>query len=165
MDFETGEQLETYFQSKIMPKLLEYCAKRAEDNIKALITFHIPYVTKSFTPYITHKKEGEDVVVFIDYERMTREESAEPVFDEKGHLVEWGRFCNTFDGKYGRGSAFDDTWRNELVTFRMAEWLEKGGGGHIGNQPISANHWFTKSVDNIKRYLPLWVRDFFDALW
>jgi hypothetical protein len=70
-------------------------------------------------------------------------------------MVEWGQFTNTFGEDKG-----SRMWNGQPISFRMAEWLQYGGSGDIGNQPIKANHWFTKTYYEVQASLGRWVQEF-----
>ena len=137
-------QLLALFNTKIIPQLLKELGKQVESIMKQeLGKNNIKYQTMEqagYSDYVTSKMQGTNIcVIYIDYNTMENVESAQPQY------MEWGRFTNTFDGNsstYG-GIYGGKLWGGMPITFRLAEWLENGGNGAIGNQPLKANAWFT----------------------
>lgn len=47
-----------------------------------------------------------------------------------------------------------ETYKNKTIAWWVADWLEEGVSGngiYIGNQPILANEWFTKTVEYLNK--------------
>jgi len=96
---------------------------------------------------------GIESVIEIDYDLA--QTFAYPPQYEKNHMVEWGKFTNSL-GSY----AGSQKWNGEWVSFRLAEWLEYGGNGVYGNQPIPKSSWFSKTENEVKANLNSWVREY-----
>ena len=96
---------------------------------------------------------GLESVIEIDYDLA--QTFAYPPQYEKNHMVEWGKFTNSLGASTG-----SQKWNGEWVSFRLAEWLEYGGNGVYGNQPIPKSSWFTKTENDVKANLSSWVREF-----
>lgn len=97
-------------------------------------------------------------IISIDYE-LAQTFATPPKFGPTG-LLEWGHLTTTFGTQ-----ALSQTWNGELVSFRLAEWLESGGSGDIGNQPIRASHWFSKTVDEVKSKLNSWCSAYLKKIY
>ena len=96
---------------------------------------------------------GIERVIEIDYDLA--QTFAYPPQYEKNHMVEWGKFTNSLGANAGSQS-----WNGQWISFRLAEWLEYGGNGSYGNQPIPKSSWFTKTENEVKANLNSWVREF-----
>lgn len=96
---------------------------------------------------------GTESTIEIDYDLA--QTFAYPPQYEKNHMVEWGKFTNSLGGNVG-----SQTWNGEWISFRLAEWLEYGGNGIYGNQPIPKSSWFTKTENEVKANLNSWIREF-----
>lgn len=151
-EISTYKELEYYFASKIMSELLrrlaEECVELMKKELKTAQRKAIR--TETLREYITIKYTQNDATIYVDYNAISQFEESPPLFSG-GTLVAWGRFTNTFSGAGGLSGV--DIWNGKLVSFRMLEWLESGGAGHLGNQPITATHWFTNTESKIKENL------------
>ena len=96
---------------------------------------------------------GTESVIEIDYE-LVQSFATQPQYIGN-HMVEWGKFTNSLGSNAG-----SQKWNGEWVSFRLAEWLEYGGNGVYGNQPIPKSSWFTKTENEVKANLNYWVREF-----
>jgi len=139
-DIHNKSELLALFNTKIIPQLLKELGKQVESIMKIeLGKNNIKYQTMDqagYSDYVMSKMQGTNAcVVYIDYVAMENAESEQPQY------MEWGRFTNTYDGKGGIYGG--KLWNGMPITFRLAEWLENGGSGAIGNQPLKANAWFT----------------------
>lgn len=156
--FKTPKGLGQYLTRIILPKLLEYLSKKVVEVVKEnLANSYIS--TRTLQECVAYKVNTADgsSTIFIDYE-YAQAFASEARF-EKGRLVEWGHLTNTFSGS--GGVAGSQEWNSKVISFKLAEWLESGGNGDIGNQPIIASHWFSKSESIVRANLPKWVREFF----
>lgn len=161
MDIYTQADLERAILSDIVPPLLEELSKEAVKIMQEAISQDAEISTSSLQDSMTYSlsADKQQSTVYIDYNFCQFAYGYAPTFDEKGKLVEWGNFRNTFSG--GGGKAGSGKWNGEFISFQLADWLEDGGRGHIGNQPIAANHWFsTKAVPKIRAMIPRVTRSF-----
>lgn len=148
-------ELNDLIMSKISRGLLEYVSREVEKcMIKHLAESSIS--TSSLQQCVTHKINtfGNESIIYIDYDFAQEHFASPPQYDE-GKMVEWGRFTNSVGQ-----NAFEQTWNGELVSFRLSEWLEEGGHGNIGNQPITASHWFTKTIKDVEQNLDRWAEKY-----
>lgn len=149
------EQLNSLVMQKISRGLLEYVSKKIvkimQDN---LAQSEISTNTLQGSVVYNINPLGDESEIAIDYE-FAQSFAAPPMFDGSGQLVEWGHLTNTF----GR-NAYEQTWNGQYVSFRLAEWLESGGNGSIGNQPIVASHWFTKTLREVEMNLQKWAKEY-----
>ena len=146
----------TILMTEISNKLLIYLSKEVmrvmrEELSKAAIS------TKSMQDGVDFKISagGTEATIFVNYDYIEAFHSRMPVYAD-GNMVAWGWFRNSFGRQKG-----ETTWRGAPIAFRMAEWLEDGGKGSIGNQPIPATHWFTKAVKEVELNLDKWINKFF----
>ena len=154
------EDFEELLARAVLRPLLEYCAKEVMFVMQyALETNADGISTTSLQNSVTYEIVGNEAVIFIDYEACQTIYEEPPEFGGGG-IVEWGRFTNVFDGYGGIGGGTE--WEGDILAFKMAEWLEEGAYGSIGNNPIEPTHWFTKIVANeIKKNLRYWIEKFF----
>lgn len=148
-------QLNKLVMQKISHGLLEYVSKKVvkimQDNLD-----QSEISTSTLRDSVVYKINplGNESDIYIWYEHA-QSFASPPMFDGNGQLVVWGHLTNTFGA-----NAFDQTWNGELISFRLAEWLESGGHGGIGNQPIVASHWFTKTKQEVETNLQSWAREY-----
>lgn len=161
MDIYTQADLERAILSDIIPPLLEELSKEAVKIMQEAIETDASISTESLQNSMTYSlsADKQQSTVYIDYNFCQFAYGYAPTFDAYGQLAEWGNFRNTFDGHGGRQGS--GVWDGELISFRLADWLESGGHGGVGNQPIKANHWFsTKAVPKIRAMIPRVTRSF-----
>lgn len=148
-------QLDKLVMQKISRGLLEYVSKKVvkimQDNL-AQSEISTSTLRNSVIYKVNPLGNESDIYIWYEYAQSF---ASPPMFDGSGQLVEWGHFTNTFGP-----NAYDQTWNGELISFRLAEWLESGGSGGIGNQPIVASHWFTKTKQEVETNLQSWAREY-----
>lgn len=148
-------QLNNLVMKKISRGLLEYVSKKVvkimQDNL-ANSSISTSSLQDSVIYNINAKGTESEISIWYEYAQSF---ASPPVFDGSGELVIWGHLTNTFGA-----NAFDQTWNGQLISFRLAEWLEYGGSGGIGNQPIVASHWFTKTKQEVEANLQKWAREY-----
>lgn len=148
-------QLKDLVLRKISRRLLEYVSKKVvkimQDNLeKSSIS------TSSLQDCVTYQIDtsGIESTIYIDYLTAQTSFGMDAVYED-GKMVEWGRFRNSF------GSQFNgDTWHGQYISFKVSEWLENGGPMGVGNQPIQASHWFTKTKQEVETNLQSWAREY-----
>lgn len=149
------EQLNSLVMQKISRGLLEYVSKKVvkimQDNL-AQSEVSTSTLRDSVIYKINPLGNESDIYIWYEYAQSF---ASSPMFDGSGQLVVWGHFTNTFGS-----NAYEQTWNGELISFRLAEWLESGGHGGIGNQPIVASHWFTKTKQEVETNLQSWAREY-----
>ena len=149
------EQLNKIVLAKISRGLLEYVSKKVVEIMqKNLALSEISTSTLQNSVSYTINSLGTESEIAIDYE-FAQSFASPPEFEGSGRLVTWGHLTNTFGE-----NAFEQTWDGQLISFRLAEWLESGGSGGIGNQPIVASHWFTKTKQEVEANLQSWARTY-----
>lgn len=99
---------------------------------------------------------GTESIIEIDYDLV--QTYAYPPQYVKNHMVEWGKFTNSLGPDAG-----SQMWKGQYVSFRLAEWLEFGGNGFYGNQPIPKSSWFTKTENDVKANLNSWVKEYLQS--
>lgn len=153
-------QFKTMFADAVLRPLLEYCAKETVWTMQyALETNADGISTTSLQDSVTYEIVGNEAVIFIDFETC-QELYEEPPEFEGGTLVEWGRFTNVFDGYGGVGGGTE--WDGDILAFKVADWLENGAWGSLGNNPIEPTHWFTQIVvKEVQKSLPYWIQKYF----
>ena len=167
------ENVEDFIEFDLMPKLLKELSDKVEKLIRINIRQNTNISTETLQEYVTHTATHKQSIIYIDFELMSSVESSPPVFSDMEYsgtikrgkvepygLVEWGRFTNTYGGR--KGKIGDKKWGKDLITFKLADWLEKGGVGNVGNQPIIANRWFTNTIQQIETNLDRWISGFFE---
>lgn len=167
------ENVEDFIEFNLIPKLLKELSEKVKTLIKINIRQNTNISTETLQDYVTYQSNNKDSIIYIDFELMSTLESSPPVFSDMKYygknnrgkvspygLVEWGRFTNTYGGR--KGKIGDRKWGKDLITFKLADWLEKGGVGNVGNQPIIANRWFTNTIQQIETNLDHWVSSFFE---
>jgi len=149
------KQLRDKIMLEISRPLLEYLSKKVVNIMKKHLA-ESEISTQSMQQGVDYmiNATGTESVIEIDYEYV-QDFAARPPQFEGGTMIEWGWFTNSIGAN--RGS---QQWKGEWISFRMAEWLEYGGSGNYGNQPISASHWFSKTAQEVKANLNSWVREF-----
>nr|DAT76343.1 MAG TPA: hypothetical protein [Caudoviricetes sp.] len=149
------EQLNKLVIQKISRGLLAYVSKKVVKIMQDNLSYsEISTSTLQKTVGYKINSAGDESDIAIDYE-FAQTFASPPEFDGNGRLIVWGHLTNTFGS-----NAFDQTWNGELISFRLAEWLESGGSGTIGNQPIVASHWFTKTKQEVEMNLQSWAREY-----
>ncbi len=148
-------QLDRLVMQKISRGLLEYVSKKVvkvmQDNLE---DSEISTRTLQKTVVYNINSAGNESEIAIDYE-FAQTFASPPEFDGSRRLIIWGHLTNTFGS-----DAFSQTWNGQYVSFRLAEWLESGGSGAIGNQPIVASHWFTRTKQEVETNLQSWAREY-----
>ena len=81
---------------------------------------------------------GTESTIAIDYDYA--QTFATPPEYDGGHMVKWGHLTTSLGSQAG-----SQKWNGEFISFRLAQWLESGGFGVYGNQPIQKSSWFTKT--------------------
>lgn len=149
------KQLYAYLNS-LSTQLLRYVSNKVVALMKRNLRKGASISTTSMQEGVTYEldKNSKSSTIYIDYDFVS-DIFARPPEIQNNKLVEWGHFTNTFGSYIGA-----ETWRGELISFRMAEWLEYGGNGDIGNQPIRANHWYTQTVQEVRANINSWVKEF-----
>lgn len=152
----TNEKQLVYALNGLSRDLLSYLSKKVLKIMKANLAEGASISTTSMQKGVDYSinAQGTEATVYIDYD-FVEDTFAEPPIFSNGKMVEWGHFTNTFGQDAGSRE-----WRGRPVSFRMAEWLEYGGSGSIGNQPISANKWFSKTENEVRLNLDKWVKTF-----
>lgn len=146
------------FSGAVLRPLLEYCAKETVFVMQYALENNIAGIsTSSLQDSVTYEVVGDEAIIFIDYDRCQDLYEEMPEF-EGGKLVEWGRFINVFGDQAG-----DNTWNGDIVAFKMADWLENGAFGALGNNPIVPTHWFTRIVvKEVQKNLRYWIEKYFN---
>ena len=152
----TNEKQLVFALNKLSRELLVYLSKKVMKLMKKNLGKGTDISTTSMEEGVDYSinAQGTEATIYIDYE-FVEDAFAEPPIFFGGKMVEWGQFINTF-GK-DKGSRM---WNGQPISFRMAEWLQYGGSGGIGNQPIKKNQWFTKTESDVKANLNRWVQEF-----
>lgn len=149
-----NRELKNLIAAKIVKPLLEYVSKKTVKIMQEnLNNSEISTSTLEKSVNFHINQEGTESIIEIDYE-FAQSFATDPKY-ERGQLVEWGRFTNSIGKNVG-----SHQWNGELLSFRVAEWLEYGGYGKYGNQPIPASNWFTKTKNMVTDNLDSWVREF-----
>ena len=148
-------ELKEFLRQKLSRGMLEYLSKKIvkimQDNLE---NSDISTRTLQKSVDFTIGKDNMESIISINYEFA--QSFAEPPIIDGGGLVEWGHLTNTFGDQAG-----EQTWNGELVSFKLAQWLEYGGNGDIGNQPIPASQWFSKTVSEVKTNIHSWAQEYF----
>lgn len=142
---------------KLSRELLIFLSKKTMSVMKKNLNTATNISTESMQDGVDYKVEANETsaTIFINYNYIEAYHGRLPQY-LNGELVEWGQFRNTFGREVG-----STIWQGQPVAFRMAEWLEYGGKGGVGNQPIQANQWFTKTVNDVRANLDKWVKEFY----
>lgn len=142
--------------NKLSRELLVYLSKRVMAIMRRNLRNGTDISTSSMEEGVDYSinAQGTEATIYIDYE-FVEDAFAEPPIFFGGKMVMWGQFMNTFGSDKG-----SRMWNGEPISFRMAEWLQYGGSGSIGNQPIKKNQWFTKTESDVKANLNKWVQTF-----
>lgn len=152
----TNEKQLVVALNRLSRELLVYLSKRVMTIMKRNLDKGTNISTTSMEKGVDYSinAQGTEATIYIDYE-FVEDAFAEPPIFFGGRMIEWGQFTNTFG--VDKGSRM---WNGQPISFRMAEWLQYGGSGGIGNQPIKANHWFTKTYNEVRTNLSRWVQEF-----
>lgn len=153
-------QLSNVIYKQIVHSLLKYLSEKIVDIIKDNLA-NSDISTNTLQRSVTYQlnNSGKSSTIYVDY-AYAQSFATDPEFDN-GELVEWGHLTNTFDGN--GGSAYSQFWNGQLISFKLAQWLESGGSGNKGNQPISASHWFSKTVNYVSSNLSMWVKNYLET--
>lgn len=152
----TNEKQLVYALNRLSRDLLVYLSKKVMAIMKRNLRSGTNISTTSMQKGVDYSinAQGTEATIYIDYE-FVEDAFAEPPIFFGGKMVEWGQFMNTFGADKG-----SRMWNGQPISFRMAEWLQYGGSGNIGNQPISANKWFSKTENEVRLNLDKWVKTF-----
>lgn len=165
------KSISIYINNTVIPLLIKDLATKTQQLMRKQLAENASISTETLQKYVTATIDKNSAIIYVDFETMSNIESAPPEYGsfkysggkKRGSvvgsgLVEWGRFTNTF--RKGQDTIGGTKWNGELITFRLAEWLEKGGAGGIGNQPIAKNEWYTKTANQVEQNLDIWVMQF-----
>lgn len=145
------EEIKKTFLKKIIPSLMESCAKEVVKIMKHHLEDDGTISTTTMQECVRTFKESDSTIsIGVDYD-MVQSFAVEPTVKldyVRGQYLVFGYFCNTFNG-YG-GDAYEQDWNGMPIAWNMAKWLEEGNKGFVGNNPISAGHWFTNAVEELK---------------
>ena len=161
MDIYNQSDFEKAVMAEIVPPLLTLLSQEAVKIMQKAIDEETEISTDSLQQSMSYSLSGnkQQSTIFIDYNLCQLAYGYAPTFNERGRLIEWGNFRNTFAGSGGRQGS--GKWGGEFISFHLADWLEHGGRGSIGNQPITANHWFSaKAVPQIEAMIPRITQQF-----
>lgn len=148
-------QLKELVLRKISRGLLEYVSKKVVKIMRNNLE-DSEISTRSLQTGVDYSINniGNESTIYIEYE-LVQDFAASPPLYYGSYMVEWGQFTNSIGKHKG-----EQTWNGELISFQMAKWLEYGGGGNYGNQPIEASHWFTKTKQEVETNLQSWAREY-----
>lgn len=168
MDITSKAQLQQVMKEQVIKPLLVELSKKTAEIMKQAIAKDVKYQTSNgikrfslehIADAVTYSlsADGGESTIYIDYNYAQYAYGYPATFDGK-KLVAWSRFRNTFSGGGGRQGS--GKWNGEFITFELLKWSQEGGNGHIGNQPIIANHWFTDAVKKINAMIPIVTKQF-----
>lgn len=148
-------QLNKLVMQKISRGLLEYVSKKVVKIMRNNLE-DSEISTRSLQKGVEYSinNTGNESTIYIEYE-LVQDFAASPPLYYGSYMVEWGQFTNSIGKHKG-----EQTWNGELISFQMAKWLEYGGDGNYGNQPIEASHWFTKTKQEVETNLQKWVKEY-----
>jgi len=147
-------QLNEFILKKISRGLLDYLSKKVvkimQDNLD---NSNLSTRTLQTSVLYNINSTGTESIIAIDYD-FAQTFAIPPEYDG-GHMVEWGHLTTSLGSQAG-----SQRWNGELISFRLAQWLENGGAGTYGNQPIEASHWFTKTKLDVETSLNAWSKEY-----
>ena len=147
-------QLNDLILRKISNGLLDYVSKKVvkimQDNLE-----NSDLSTRTLQTSVLYNIDstGTESIIAIDYD-MAQTFATPPEY-QNGSMIEWGHLTTSLGSQAG-----SQRWNGELISFRLAQWLENGGAGDYGNQPIEASHWFTKTKADAQSNLSIWAKQY-----
>ena len=147
-------QLNALLTQKVAKGLLEYVSKKVVEVMQRKLD-ESELSTRTLQTSVLYNLDstGTESTIAIDYD-MAQTFATPPEYDG-GHMVEWGHLTTSLGSQAG-----SQRWNGELISFRLAQWLESGGAGDYGNQPIEASHWFTKTKADVQSNLSIWAKQY-----
>ena len=147
-------QLNALLTQKVAKGLLEYVSKKVVEVMQRKLD-ESELSTRTLQTSVLYNLDstGTESTIAIDYD-FAQTFATPPEYDG-GHMVEWGHLTTSLGSQAG-----SQRWNGELISFRLAQWLESGGAGDYGNQPIEASHWFTKTKADVQSNLSIWAKQY-----
>lgn len=149
-----NSQLNALLTQKVLKGLLEYVSKKVVEVMQRnLDQSEISTRTLQTSVLYNLNSTGTESIISIDYD-FAQSFATPPEYDG-GRMVEWGHLTTSLGSQNG-----SQRWNGEFISFRLAQWLESGGVGNYGNQPIEASHWFTKTKADVQSNLTIWTKQY-----